>query len=159
MGELQNDLGVRKKGSYICSVKNPNAPGPANATLDNPAEYPESIQKKFRNLRWMPLEPELLDYKNTQMLIIGEGQGDFGRAVDEQSKDAKDDEKEKPEDELEKLEAEVLSLSSKNTLRIHSLIQEIKDLDRVEHLKEDDPVFADLGLSAKEFHAIQTSWA
>ncbi|KAE9369329.1 hypothetical protein N431DRAFT_493147 [Stipitochalara longipes BDJ] len=139
LGELQNDLGVRQKGSYVCSVKNPNAPGPANATLDNPAEYPESIQKKFRNLRWMPLEPELLDYQHTQLLLIGEGQGDFGRAVQEQSKDAKNDEKEKPEEEMEKLEEE--------------------DHDRVEHLKQDDPIFADLGLSAKEYPKTQASWS
>ena len=109
LGELQNDLGVRQKGSYVCSVKNPNAPGPANATLSNPAEYPESIQKKFRNLRWMPLEPELLDYQSTQLLLIGEGQGDFGRAFQELSKDAKNDEKEKPAEEMEKLEEEVSS--------------------------------------------------
>ncbi|PMD42682.1 hypothetical protein L207DRAFT_543305 [Hyaloscypha variabilis F] len=139
LGEVQNDLGVRQKGSYVCSVKNPNAPGPANATLDNPAEYPESIQKKFRNLRWMPLEPELLDYQHTQLLLIGEGQGDFGRAVQEMTKDAKSDEKEKPEEEMEKLEEE--------------------DHDRVEHLKEDDPIFADLGLSAKEYPKIQASWS
>lgn len=34
--------------------------------------------KKFRGLRWMPLEPELLDYQNTQFLIIGEGEFGFG---------------------------------------------------------------------------------
>ncbi len=54
----------------------------------------------------MPLEPELLDYQNTQFLIIGEGLGELGRAVEEQKKDEKDDEKEKPEEELEKLEEE-----------------------------------------------------
>jgi hypothetical protein len=103
---MQSDLGLRQKGSFICSVKNPNALGPANATLSNPAEYPEDLQKKFRGLRWMPLTPELLDYKNAQMLLIGEGQDGFGKAVEEQSKDAKDAEKEKPEEELEKLEEE-----------------------------------------------------
>jgi hypothetical protein len=55
----------------------------------------------------MPLEPELLNYQNTQFLIIGEGMGKLGRAVEEQKKDAKDDEKEKPEEEMEKLEEEV----------------------------------------------------
>jgi hypothetical protein len=55
----------------------------------------------------MPLEPELLDYQHTQLLLIGEGQGDFGRAVQEMTKDAKSGEKEKPEEEMEKLEEEV----------------------------------------------------
>jgi Sec-independent protein translocase protein TatA len=57
----------------------------------------------------MPLEPELLDYQNTQVLIIGEGMGELRRAVEEQKEDAKDDEKEKPEEEMEKLEEEVSS--------------------------------------------------
>ncbi|KAK0114673.1 hypothetical protein ONS95_014158 [Cadophora gregata] len=138
IGEIQKELGLNEKGSFVVSAKNPNAPGPANATLDNPASYPEDIQKKFRNLRWMPLEPELLNYKNTQFLIIGEGMGEMDKAVQELSKDAKDDTKEKPIEELEKLEEE--------------------DHDRVEHLKGDDPVFADLGLSSKEYSKMQTTW-
>jgi len=118
IGEIQKELGLYEKGSYVVSAKNPNAPGPVNATLSNPAEYPENIQKKFRNLRWMPLEPELLDYQNAQFLIIGEGMGELGRAVEEQKKDAKDDEKEKPEEEMEKLEEEVSSPSPPKALQL-----------------------------------------
>lgn len=55
----------------------------------------------------MPLEPELLNYDNTQFLIIGEGLGDVDKAAEEVSKDQKDDAKEKPAEELEKLEEEV----------------------------------------------------
>jgi hypothetical protein len=159
MGEVQNELGVREKGSFICSVKNPKAPGPSNATLGNPADYPEEIQKKFRNLRWMPLQPELLNYQFTQMLLIGEGQGDFGHALDEMSKDSKDDEKDAPEEVLEQLEEEVSALSCIlwNALE-EKLPMKVKDHHRVKHLEEDDPVFADLGLSGKEFSKIQTSW-
>lgn len=86
----------------------------------------------------MPLEPELLNYESTQFLIIGEGLGDMDKAVQEMSKDAKDDAKEKPAEEMEKLEEE--------------------DHDRVENLKQDDPVFADLGLSSKEYPKMQTTW-
>lgn len=57
----------------------------------------------------MPLEPEHLDYEGTQFLVIGEGLGSFGKAVEEMSKDKKDDGKEKPEEEMEKLEEEVSS--------------------------------------------------
>ncbi|CZT50101.1 uncharacterized protein RSE6_11030 [Rhynchosporium secalis] len=138
IGEVQKELGLNEKGSFVVSAKNPNAPGPANATLDNPADYPEEIQKKFRDLRWMPLEPALLAYQNTQFLLIGEGMGDVDNAVQEMKKDAKDDEKVKPVEELEKLEEE--------------------DHDRVEHLKGDDPIFADLGLSSKEYDTLQTTW-
>ena len=107
IGEIQTELGLNEKGSYVLSVKNPNAPGPANATLDDPAEYPEEIQKKFRNLRWMPLEPELLEYEHTQFLIIGEGLGELGKAMEEQSKDKRDEHKVKPVKEMERLEEEV----------------------------------------------------
>ncbi|CZS95011.1 uncharacterized protein RAG0_04812 [Rhynchosporium agropyri] len=138
IGEVQKELGLNEKGSFVVSAKNSNAPGPANATLDNPADYPEEIQKKFRDLRWMPLEPALLAYQNTQFLLIGEGMGDVDNAVQEMKKDAKDDEKVKPVEELEKLEEE--------------------DHDRVEHLKGDDPIFADLGLSSKEYDTLQTTW-
>jgi len=54
------------------------------------------------------------------------------------SKDKRDDEKEKPEDEIEQLLGE--------------------DHDRIESLKEDDPVFADLGLSSKEYQKMKTTW-
>jgi hypothetical protein len=91
----------------VLSVKNPEAPGPANATIDNPAKYSEALQKRFRNLRWMPLEPEHLDYEGTQFLVIGEGLGDFGKAIENTSKDKKDDSKESSEEEIEKLEEEV----------------------------------------------------
>ncbi|KAM3072153.1 hypothetical protein ACMFMG_008610 [Clarireedia jacksonii] len=134
LSEVEEELGLNTKGSFVCSVKNPEAPSPANASVGNPAKYPEGIQKKFRGLRWMPLEPELLDYEGAQMLIIGEGQGELGRAVEEQKRDAG---KEKPVEEMEKLGEE--------------------DHDRVEGLK-DDPVFADLGLSSKEYPHLQTTW-
>jgi hypothetical protein len=107
ISEVQEELGLNTKGSFVCSVKNPDAPSPANASIGNPAKYPEEIQKKFRGLRWMPLEPELLDYEGAQMLIIGEAQGELGKAVEEQSKDERDEEKEKPVKEMEKLVEEV----------------------------------------------------
>jgi hypothetical protein len=137
IGELQKDLGINEKGSYVVSVKNPKFPGPANANIA-PAQYPEKIQAKFRDLRWSPLEPEMLDYEHTQVLIIGEGMGVLGRAVEELSKDQKDDSKEKPEQELDHLEEE--------------------DHERVYHLTEHDPVFADLGLSAKEYSKMKSTW-
>lgn len=53
----------------------------------------------------MPLQPKLLDYVNTQFLLIGEGQGSADKATQPQSQDEEDD-KEKPLEELEKLEGE-----------------------------------------------------
>jgi hypothetical protein len=100
----------------------------------------------------MPLEPEVLEYEGTQFLIIGEGLGDLGKAMEARDEG---DEKEKPSEELEKLEEEVSLISQATLLLLYSLVQ---DHDRVEHLKEDDPVFADLGLSSKEYPKMQTTW-
>ncbi|TVY39659.1 hypothetical protein LOCC1_G006444 [Lachnellula occidentalis] len=138
VGEIQKELGLHENGSFVVSAKNPETPSPGNAGLDNPAKYPEDLQKKFRGLRWMPLVPELLGYEGTQILLIGEAMGDMGKSVEEMSKDQRDGEKETPVEEMEKLEEE--------------------DHDRVENLKEDDPVFADLGLSSKEYPHLQTTW-
>ena len=53
-------------------------------------------------------------------------------------KDEKDDKKETPAEELEKLEGE--------------------DEQRVENLRGDDTVFADLGISSKEYPKVLTTW-
>lgn len=55
----------------------------------------------------MPLETEPLDYGNTRILIIGEGMGSVGKAIEEQEGDAKDSAKDAPVEEREKLEYEV----------------------------------------------------
>ena len=98
-------MGINERGSFVVSVKNPTAPASGNVTLPKGAEYPESIMQKFRGLRWIPLEPELLDYDNTQILLIG--QGSFENALREQEADAKNDVKETPAEEIGRLEDEV----------------------------------------------------
>lgn len=103
----------------------------------------------------MPLQPKLLDYENTQFLLIGHADNSLEKAT-EQPKGMKDGE-DTPLEEMEKLEHE--------------------DEIRVEHLKGwsfrllliileagnsfgigDDSVFEDLGLSSKEYSKIQTTW-
>ena len=50
IGEVQRELGLNSKGSYVVSVKNPNVPNPTNVSIGSPAKYPERVQKKFRDL-------------------------------------------------------------------------------------------------------------
>lgn len=40
--------------------------------MGNPPSYPKDTQEKFKGLRWIPLIPELLNYDQTQLLVIGE---------------------------------------------------------------------------------------
>jgi hypothetical protein len=114
IGQVQKDLGLAEKGSFVLSLKNPESKGPANAQLDKGAEYPKEIMEEFRGRSWMPVQAKHLDYDNAQMLLIGE---DFESSsnLDPAPKDEKDDKKETPQEELEKLEDE--------------------DEHRVEHLK------------------------
>lgn len=41
LGEVQREMGLKEKGSFIISTKNPQYPGPANARLPKPPEYPK----------------------------------------------------------------------------------------------------------------------
>lgn len=41
LGEVQKELGLKQKGSFIISTRNPQYPAPANARLPKGPEYPE----------------------------------------------------------------------------------------------------------------------
>ncbi|KAL9094365.1 MAG: hypothetical protein Q9165_003215 [Trypethelium subeluteriae] len=134
-GEVQEEMGIRSKGSFVLSIKNPSAPGPANASLPQGPDYPKEIMEEFGGLRWTPAAPRFLDYANAQFLLIGES--DVSKALEPSTKDEKHG-KEKPEEEMEALEGE--------------------DKLRVKHLSGDDTVFDDLGISQKEYPSVQTTW-
>lgn len=40
-GEMQDDIGIRSKGSFVMSLKNPTVKGPANATLPEGPAFPQ----------------------------------------------------------------------------------------------------------------------
>ena len=54
----------------------------------------------------MPLQPKLLDYENTQFLIIGHSSDDLEKAAKPQEGEDEKPEKETPLEEIEKLEHE-----------------------------------------------------
>lgn len=102
LGDVQKELGLQERGSFIVSVKNPTQPQPNNAGLPKGPEYPQEILDEFRDLRWKPLEPKYLDYPNSQILIIG---GHWDKATEQRPKDDRENNA-PPEQELEKLEDE-----------------------------------------------------
>jgi hypothetical protein len=104
LGEVQKDVGIKEQGSFVVSAKNPKFPGPANASLGKDPGYPQEIMDEFRNLRWMPLQPKLLDYVNTQFLLIGES-GGIDKALEGLPRDERKGLGE-PKEEMEKLEGE-----------------------------------------------------
>lgn len=105
LGEVQQDIGIKEKGSFVISLKNPESSGPANAQLPQGPSWPSEFIEEFGGRGWMPAEPKHLDYANAQILMIGE---DFERSgnLEPNPKDEKDDAKEVPEEELKKLEGE-----------------------------------------------------
>lgn len=161
LGEVQKDVGIKEQGSFVVSAKNPKHPGPANATLQQQPEYPQSIIDKFRDLRWMPLEPELLDYKNTQFLLIGES-GGIDSALEQLPRDEKKGFDE-PKEEMERLEGEdeirVKHLKGQFPNAFVALIRLwlISNSMLTESLG-DDAVFADLGTSKRDYPALLTTW-
>src|SRR5918996_3097553 len=72
-GPTQREFEIKKEASYIISVKNPEVNIPGFATvLEKKPEYPKHIKEKFGDRRWISIEdPQLLNYENTQVLLIG----------------------------------------------------------------------------------------
>ncbi|KAK6220139.1 hypothetical protein QIS74_05641 [Colletotrichum tabaci] len=138
LGEVQRELGLKEKGSFILSTKNPYKSGPASASLPETPDFTDKIKDQFRDLRWMPTKPEHLDYANAQVLLIGESSG-IEKAVEPKKKDVKQG-NDDPETVLQEIEDE--------------------DIKRMEHLSGDDTasIFADLQARAKDYPQLQTTF-
>ncbi|KAI1863164.1 uncharacterized protein JN550_009900 [Neoarthrinium moseri] len=138
LGEVQNDVGLRERGSFIISTRNPDYDAPRNVALPQGADYPKEVKDEFRSLRWMATNPGHLDYVNTQFLLIGESSG-LDKATEPQKEDQKNG-KDEPLEELEKLEDE--------------------DTHRMEDLKGDDSaaIYGDLEVHAKDYPKLQTTF-
>ncbi|KAK4151122.1 hypothetical protein C8A00DRAFT_45631 [Chaetomidium leptoderma] len=138
LGEVQREIGLKEKGSFIITTKNPKYPGPANARLPKAAEYPKELLKEFRSLRWVSTQPKHLDYVNTQFLLVGESSG-VDKALEPQKEDQKEG-KAEPAEEMEMLEDE--------------------DAQRMKGLGDDDSgrIFADLQVHAGDYPKLQTTF-
>jgi hypothetical protein len=90
-GPTQREFEIRKEASYIISVKNPNISVPGFAAFSSKKKpgYPRHLMEKFGDRRWINVEdPGLLNYENTQLLLIGARKKDveeeLGIDIDEQ---------------------------------------------------------------------------
>ncbi len=74
-GPTQREFEIKSEASYIISVKNPDIQVPGFAAFsaqDKKPRYPKHLKEMFGNRRWIDVEnPELLNYENTQLLLIG----------------------------------------------------------------------------------------
>ncbi|AEO54526.1 hypothetical protein MYCTH_2297179 [Thermothelomyces thermophilus ATCC 42464] len=137
-GEIQRELGLKERGSFIISTKNPEYPGPANARLPKGPDYPKELLEEFRSLRWVPTQPKHLDYVNTQFLLIGESSG-TDKALEPQKEDQEEG-KAEPAEEMEMLEEE--------------------DEKRMKSLADDDAgrIYTDLQAEAKNYPKLLTTF-
>jgi len=72
-GEVQQELRIEKKASYIVAAKNPDAPSPPGVGLppEERPPLPEPLKQKFGGRRFAEVEPELLDLPGTELVLIG----------------------------------------------------------------------------------------
>lgn len=76
--EVQRELHIEKQGSYLLSVKNPQAGSPPSVGLEEErkAEFPEDLQERFGARRFIPLAPpEFLDHEGAELLVMGSNEG------------------------------------------------------------------------------------
>ncbi|KAK9917620.1 hypothetical protein WJX75_006559 [Coccomyxa subellipsoidea] len=76
-GDVQEDFSIKKTGSYIISVKNPEAANPPNAGLgkNQRADYPEDKKKEFEGTpggySWISAQDtSLLDFNGCELVLI-----------------------------------------------------------------------------------------
>ncbi|KAJ5711703.1 hypothetical protein N7488_005859 [Penicillium malachiteum] len=136
LGEIQDNFGLHRRGSWIVQSKNPQYPGPPLGQLPQNPDYPGSVLEKFGDLRWVPLKPEFIEYPNAQILMIGQGVDTLGKAATAEGNKAPGEAE--PGQEIERLAEE--------------------NEHRVESLKGDETVFQDLGLHAQNYRSLPTTW-
>lgn len=73
-GDVQRALNIVREGSFIVSVKNPEAPSPPGLGHDESrrAKYPKTLRERFGDRRFIDLDPpDLLNYEGAEILLIG----------------------------------------------------------------------------------------
>jgi len=92
-GEAQEELGIEKEASFIISVINPKRPAPPGfpSTEESP-NYPDKVLQTFdenENFVSLNIDTSLIDYLNSQVILIGAREGkdiikrDLGIDIDE----------------------------------------------------------------------------
>lgn len=161
LGEVQTAMGLKNKGSWILSTRNPQYSAPSNTALPEGPEYSQEVSlmsasdntgrcsradtmcyyqilDEFRSLRWMGTVPKHL-VPNAQILLVGESSG-IEKATEPEEKDKQDEDTNETLEEMEELEHE--------------------DLKRMEHLgKTDaDAIFLDLEAYSKDHREMQKAF-
>jgi hypothetical protein len=100
-GAAQEELGIEKEASFIISVINPKNPAPQGfPSSEEPPKYPDKVLEEFnKSENFVSLESDthLIDYQNSQVILIGAREGknvikrDLGIDIDEENGQKKSD--------------------------------------------------------------------
>lgn len=80
LGDVQEAFNIQSEGRFVVSVKNPDAVAPPGVGLDAgfQAKFPDELQARFGDRRWVPVDPtSFLDYAGAELVLIG-GRDDLG---------------------------------------------------------------------------------
>jgi hypothetical protein len=73
-GEVQEAFNIPREGSYIITVRNPDADAPPGAGLpeDDRVDLPRRLRERFHGRRFVPVDPpDFLDREGTEFVVIG----------------------------------------------------------------------------------------
>lgn len=73
-GEVQRELNLRPKASYIITVRNPEAPPPPGMRVGSGRrpEFPDELRARFDDRRFAPVDPpDFLDHQGADIVLIG----------------------------------------------------------------------------------------
>lgn len=100
-GDAQDELGIEKEASFIISVINPKNPAPEGfPSSEEPPKYPEKVLEEFNkkeNFVSLESDTHLIDYQNSQVILIGAREGknviksDLGIDIDEEIRQKESD--------------------------------------------------------------------
>ena len=112
--------------------------------------------QKFGKYRWIPTEPDFIDYPNAQFLMIGEGQDTLGKAATAGA-EAKEPGEEEPGEELENLEEGNLERIEALGGMIASNTACLRDSNGA--TADAHVIYSDLGLDASNYPKVPTTWS
>jgi hypothetical protein len=73
-GEVQEELNIPREGSYIITVRNPDADAPPGVGLSDAerAELPQRLRERSHGRRFIPVDPpDFLDREGAEFVLIG----------------------------------------------------------------------------------------
>jgi len=79
-GEVQKAFNIQPEDRFVVAVKNPAAASPPGVglELDRQPNFPEELLSRFKDRRWLPVNPpEFLDHEGAELVLIG-GRDDLG---------------------------------------------------------------------------------